>query len=496
MKRLVKLFVAVTAIGALLAPPAQGVPVLGNDVPQDACQPDPTVTGMQTLRCRYGPIPVTPGTNMILLGPVTVESPRADGYIVGTRPDMVDAVTGEVPPIHELHLHHGVWLNPARSGTVPFMAAGEEKTVAEFPAGHGYRTSPADTWILNYMIHNQTGASGVVFITYELDWVPLGSPEAASVRPVDPLWFDVTGKTFYPVYDPVPTGQIDAATGRPIHRKNRTWGTHATNYELIWMAGHVHPGGLRNEVRFQSCGNQPVFTSEARFNPRPGVDPDVSFGSWDFLMTATPDDWRFLLARTDDLTVTTVYDTTNPWYEAMGIVFAWGVPMSDTQFALAKQARPNSCAHTAGRVTRAAPDDEPVFGGDQVLFDPTSIPASGDPVSTVTIAAFTYKPGNLGEAPALVKAGRPVTFANADAAAGIYHSVTQCEGLCNRNYGQSYPRATWGFDSGQLGFGPPEGTAAANRATWTYTPPAGTNELVSYYCRVHPPMRGYLQIVP
>ena len=52
---------------------------------------------------------------------------------------------GKVPPVDVIHLHHGVWLSNGAAGEgegdgygggfYPFMAAGEEKTVYEFPRG-------------------------------------------------------------------------------------------------------------------------------------------------------------------------------------------------------------------------------------------------------------------------------------------------------------------------------------------------------------------------
>ena len=50
------------------------------------------------------------------------------------------------------------------------------------------------------------------------------------------------------------------------------------------------------------------------------------------------------------------------------------------------------------------------------------------------------------------------------------------------------------FDSGELGYGPQNATAAANRATWK-TPknlPTGT---YTYFCRIHPFMRGAFKVV-
>src|SRR3954471_78378 len=132
---------------AVIALVAGALPVLsaradGPPLPKsltDACQPDPT-KGQQLLQCRYGPLTVTPGTNMILFGPVSIESPRADGYITSLAPNLVDSTTGAVPPVHVVHLHHGVWINAANGGTTPFFATGEEKTRSILPPDYGYRT--------------------------------------------------------------------------------------------------------------------------------------------------------------------------------------------------------------------------------------------------------------------------------------------------------------------------------------------------------------------
>ena len=61
------------------------------------------------MRFAYGPIPVKPGQNDVLVGPVTIEKPLQDGYITRFKPNL-DAHDGSVPPVHEVHLHHGTWL--------------------------------------------------------------------------------------------------------------------------------------------------------------------------------------------------------------------------------------------------------------------------------------------------------------------------------------------------------------------------------------------------
>src|SRR4051812_42539612 len=75
----------------------------------------------------YGPIPVKPGQNDVLVGPITIEKPAEDGYITRFKPNLVDQ-NGKVPPVEQVHLHHGTWLALSNSyGNSAFFAAGEEK---------------------------------------------------------------------------------------------------------------------------------------------------------------------------------------------------------------------------------------------------------------------------------------------------------------------------------------------------------------------------------
>jgi plastocyanin len=77
-----------------------------------------------------------------------------------------------------------------------------------------------------------------------------------------------------------------------------------------------------------------------------------------------------------------------------------------------------------------------------------------------------------------------------------YHTITACRAPCTKDTGIAYPIADGGvqFDSGELGYGPAALTPAANRNTWT-TPrnlPPGT---YTYFCRIHPFMRGAFRVV-
>jgi plastocyanin len=120
----------------------------------------------------------------------------------------------------------------------------------------------------------------------------------------------------------------------------------------------------------------------------------------------------------------------------------------------------------------------------------------------VAIQGFLYGQGDLSNSgrparPARLRQGRRLTFVNRDASRTIYHTVTACRAPCNRSTGIAYPLANGpvDFDSGELGFGPRGFTAAANRATWR-TPRGLKAGTYTYFCRVHPFMRGAFKVAP
>ena len=85
--------------------------------------------------------------------------------------------------------------------------------------------------------------------------------------------------------------------------------------------------------------------------------------------------------------------------------------------------------------------------------------------------------------------------AGRDATRDIFHTITACKAPCNRETGIAYPLADAPveFDSGELGFGPAGFTAAANRDSWA-TPANLKAGTYTYFCRVHPFMRGAFRV--
>jgi plastocyanin len=131
------------------------------------------------------------------------------------------------------------------------------------------------------------------------------------------------------------------------------------------------------------------------------------------------------------------------------------------------------------------------------FVDMTKLP-NGAATDTVTIADFTYAPGDMSglytDVPT-IKPGQTLRFDNsvdAPLEKGIWHTITACKAPCTGATGVAYPLADAdiSFDSGELGdAGPP----TAGRIDWT-TPadlPEGT---YTYFCRVHPIMRGAFRV--
>src|SRR3954469_20899988 len=432
--------------------------------------------GVQHLHYRYGPIHITPGQNTILYKPTALK-PKVPGYITRFKPDL-EYANGSKPRVDILHLHHGVWL----MRNYPTFAAGEEKTITQFPQGFGYRYSPKDPWVLNYMLHNLITSTATVYLTWDMDFVPAPAAAAAGIKEVKPLWLD-TGRGNYPVWDaqrgwghdgrytsPDDARGAERKKIEPSHTQ-----TAPQDLTLVAAGGHLHPGGLWVDLK-QSRGDQTpeIFRSEAKYFEHAGAV------SWDVAMTFTKPDWRVAVRKGDVLSVSSTYDTRRAsWYEVMGIID----PLWYTTARGVKGRDPLS-QHVdwRGAVTHGhLPENDNHGGAGRPVLPDVTRSLSGVPISTVDIREFVYGAGDMSLAttaagrPPTVRQGDALTFRNLDSLQGqdpdraIYHTVTACRAPCNRSVGIAYPladgRAT--FDSGELGYGPSIATAAANRDTWT-----------------------------
>ncbi len=458
---------------------------------------------VKRLHFTYGPIPALPGQNLILLGPVTLEKPLYDGYVTRIRPNLVRA-DGSVPNVETTHMHHAVFLNLSNEdGTSPglperFYAFGEEKTIMQLPPGYGYGVRARDVWLMNYMLHNQTTRPELVWVTYEVDYVTKNSPTGRRMREAHPLWFDVRNGEVYPVFDSKRgTGGRDRRftypheAARPYPRRKLNDWTAPRDGTLLATAGHVHPGGLWTDLHLIRGARQTLaFRSEANY-----FDPNGPV-SWDMAMGYTPRDWRVGVKRGDKLRINATYESRRAsWYESMGIMIAYWAygPGGPDPFA--------SPPVTRGPPTHGHLSEASNYGGEDVdAPNPETRPGAPARIDRVRISGFLYRPGDLGRrdmlgAPPVIDPGQSLTFENGDANSAVYHSVTACAPPCNRTTGISYPLADGepDFDSGQLGYGPRSFTAANNRVKWQ-TPRNLDPGTYTYFCRVHPFMRGSFRV--
>jgi plastocyanin len=464
--------------------------------PQGTITTTPGKDGVRHLKFRWGPVRINPGQNTISLAANDLK-PSGPGWITSFAPDLT-YVNGKVPRVDVIHLHHAVWLVSNRTDPIrPTWAAGEEKTIARLPKGFGWRYHTSDRWILNHMIHNLTPVPTNVFITWKMDFVPLGSTAAKGMREIKTQWLDVEGIKAYPVFDALRgsghggryTFPDDSPNPYPDGIVRNRW---VVDHDatLVGAFGHLHPGGLYTDLKVTRDGRTvELFRSRAHyFEPAGAV-------SWDVAMGATPSSWRVAVKKGDVLSVSGTYDTSaTSWYEVMAIM-----PVAITT-APAGGADP-FVTNTAvkGVLTHGhLPENDHHGGAPGDLANATKLP-DGPKTATVDIAQFLYQQGDLSATgpagrPPVVSAGQPLTFVNEDAGKNIFHTITGCRTPCTATTGIAFPLANGPvFDSGELGFGPLDFTAASNRKQWQ-TPTDLAPGTYTYFCRIHPFMRGAFRV--
>jgi hypothetical protein len=554
------------------------------------------------MRFSYGPILVKPGQNDVLIGPVTIEKPTRDGYITRFAPNLV-LPDGTVPPVEQVHLHHGTWLSQPSYGNSAFFASGEEKTIAPFPRGYGLPIKATDVWLLLYMVHSAVSKPMTVFITYDVDFVPKAKAAKWNMKPAYPVWMDVR-PSGYPVYNVQrayggadgectwpkeqcaafdPWGKTIVGQGKPgngvgedlkLPLKGQSFGAvqNFTGGTLIGIGGHLHPGGLRNEIDLVRGGQaKRIYTGEATYWD--WKDPSKTGGpvtSWDYSMKVTGAPyWGVHMKPGDSLRSNAVYDTTvQSSYENMGIAVALMAPDTPDGKPTAPGVDPfevpadtsdgcqtNGLLHPVlGSVAKATAKAKsrskakrkkataakkkskrnkvkaPAYNGPYLCtkgivthghfkengnhsgpVGSKLAAKTGSLTSAVGIVNFLYNPGDLTTISMTglptVKLGSKLRFSNADGLL-IYHTVTSCAYPCTGATSASFPLADGksslgrllDFDSGELGYGAPEIGPAKQTTDWElnisqkegYQP----GEVVTYFCRIHPGMRGGFEVAP
>jgi hypothetical protein len=516
----------------------------------------------QRMRFSFGPIAVKPGQNDVLINPVTIEKPLVDGYITRFRPNLVRA-DGTVPPVEQVHLHHGTWLSYPEYGSGPFFASGEEKTVAPFPRGFGMPVQGTDTWLMLYMVHSAVAQPMEAYIIYDIDFIPKAKGDDLGIKPAYPLWLDVR-PSGYPVFNTQRSfggkdgrctwpmeqcaafnswGEKEVGQGEPGNGKGEDWEFPAkgepfgkagpfTGGTILGMGGHMHPGGIQNEIDLvRKKKKSRIYTGKAVYwkNQKKGGGPK---DSWNFSMPVVGNPfWGIKVKPGDKLRSNVTYDTKlQSTYENMGIAVSLFVPNDENGKPQAPGLNPFRVRHDRskkcyrrGGLKSAGIQAKPkvlcergVVTHGQLVENTNRGHAEGKWEATssgnsnqVSIANFLYVPGDLSTRTSTgiptVNLGESLQFTNFEGGA-IWHTITSCKFPCLGPTGAAYPIANGrtnqkrklDFDSSEVGFGTPEIGPATNQLDWSldvtkeegYKP----GEVVTYFCRIHPFMRGAFEV--
>ncbi len=291
---------------------------------------------------------------------------------------------------------------------------------------------------------------------------------------------------------------------------------------LVGTAGHLHPGGLWDQLDLLRKGDSPkpgvkgglvphsvrLFRSFAHYFDKRGPI------SWNLAMTATAKDWRPRVQVGDTLRISAAYDTKRAsWYEVMGIMVVWEA-WNDQRGVDPFTHQVDQKGHTTHGYLKENNDNGGSFSlGVKLKTFRTCHPKQID------IKNFQYRPGDFfasGKQRCIptITQGHSLTFYNQDSQAApggsggflglgdlfnppawyadsIFHSITSCKNPCGLNTGISYPLANGaGFDSAQLGPALP----ASGSIDWS-TPTSLKPGTYTYFCRIHPFMRGVFRII-
>ena len=429
----------------------------------------------------------------------------------------------------------------------------QERTNAD-PNGpiYGQFTGKSGPQLMIYMLHNKTSQPLPVYIVLDVTFLHGTREEirAAKKRDVHDISGVLFGRTFS-----VPRQRTgDGIFTSNEERRGAIEWTSTVEGTMIGTGGHLHPGGLKVIVenlgsKERPCGQTGdaqqgthLLTSEALFNH------GVKF-SEDFQMSVTHPAWRAPIRKGDRIRITGVYENKDhAWYDVMtheGIYvdeaqkpaegckpYLVGGLKEQTVKTVRKKhkhvVRVKIRSKLRGKRSRSVrrvkvhwhkvkvkqgisltegvpnrpwhphPLDRlcGVEGWGPCERPDENIPA-GPVTDTVTIANFLYLPGDYGASGdqrlrPRVKKGTALKFFNADQLAGIRHSVTTCQWPCNGSYVANYPFPDGDWDSGTMGYDPVDG---GSPSPFAETPTNLAVGKYSYFCRIHPWMRGAFEVI-
>ena len=361
------------------------------------------------------------------------------------------------------------------------------------PPGYGYKYVPTDYWWINYMVHNLTAQPYKVSITYDVDIIPTKDAPPGGMKDVHPIWMDVQNGSIYPVFDVLKGSGTNGTLTYPDQATDPYGGGKPKNEwtvpqagVLVHTFGHLHPGGLHVDLDLLRDGKDAhVFESKAKYYEPAGAV------SWDVSMTATRDNWAVAVQPGDVLKISATYDTTRAsWYESMGLAVVWMYdgPGGVDPF-VTKVDQPGVLTH--GHL----PENNNHGGKKTTLKDPRTV-ASGAPTSAVDISNFLYGVSDLTARKPIptVTQGQSITFDNLDARRPVRVALDhRVQGAVHRDHRRRVPARRFQHLV-RLRPARNAGAPTVGHETWS-TPadlPPGT---YTYFCRVHPFMRGAFRVV-
>ena len=512
----------------------------------DRYVPEPPGT-VKKMRFWYGPYVMPAGWDA---NRVDLDIPVHNGMILQIEPELRINPDWQEPSHQVSHIHHAHWFaldpgneedNYTAGNTEWIFGNGDEETRADFlERSNAVKNGPmygeyiglAGPQAMIYMLHNKTAETKLGYVVLDVTF-KYGTLEQLNATGREHR--DVSGVLFGRTFDVQRERKGDGSWNTTEDMRNEDgsprpieW-TATVDGTMVGTGSHLHPGGYKTLTENMGSEENPCRDDGRGTGGTLLLNSDVINRqvplSEDYQTEVTRPSWRAPIHKGDRIRITGFYkNKKHAWYTAMthnGIYIDEAQPPKGRckPYLVGKDRKKRvrqKVKGAAGKTrivkrridpTEGVPNRDwghshDTFCGVKFGFDPCSPPFDppepGPSASRVTIANFQYLPGGRGAPgdmglPPTVKQGDSIQFVNVDQQANIRHSVTTCKYPCNGRYVSNYPWADGRWDSGTLGYDPIDG-GTPNPAS--STPPDLPVGKYSYFCRIHPFMRGEFHVVP
>lgn len=477
-----------------------------------------------TIKLQYGPYVVHPGSDLTRLD---FEVVGASGFVIKAKPTAL-RIDGTPPASDEIHIHHAHWAvldHRAPGGYRWFFGTGEERTQGggeermqvdpHYAEGirAGVQLRRGEVIAFASMLHNKSPRPHAVWLEAEMEYVHGTREEILAATGLDyhALTPVLHGATFnvprtsglyaWPRDLPGPPGTGPIRPGVGHIWESPFDGT------IVVASGHLHPGGVEVVVSNLGTAAEPCpdegdgFAGKTILRVGTYYHNGV-FPSEDFQMGISKPGWRARVRRGDRIAINGVYDSSQ--YANPDAMSFFGFYADTSNLAFEREPCEVELVDDPGADIASVVATEPNRPWDETLATCTVCddlsedePLPGLHANQVTIAGFDFLPGNRGlsgepAGPPVVARGERLAFVNADWAEGLVrHTVTSCRSPCNGPYRANYPFGDGTFHSGALGATPLDTYINVQTVPrWELDTQPLEPGRYTYYCRLHPWMRG------